>query len=112
MKVKKTLPESKAWPYYAAVTAVLVYIACEIYGPALHGPFVYDDFSLPYYNPLFPNQNLSAWIAGVRPLLLLSYWLNFHFSGRETFSYHVVNLLLHLGNATAVYLIARRILTW
>src|ERR1700674_2329195 len=97
-------------PYYFAITAILVYAAFEAYGPALHGPFVYDDFGLPYYNPLFPTLRLMEWINGVRPLLMLSYWTNFLLSGRTTYSYHLFNLLCHLANATAVFLIARRIL--
>jgi hypothetical protein len=118
MKAKKkrtcrpeTAQLGKSWrPYYIAITALLVCAGFEAYGPALHGPFVYDDFSLPYYSLFFPKEHLTEWINGVRPLLMLSYWMNFLLSGRATYSYHIFNLLCHLANATAVFLIARRIL--
>src|SRR5437764_1214142 len=97
--------------YVFGVVAALLYLAFVTYGPALRGPFVYDDFNLPFYNPLFRTENFMLWVGSVRPLLMLSYWLNFQLSGREPYSYHLVNLLLHLANTGAVYLITRKILT-
>jgi hypothetical protein len=72
-------------PYYIAITVILVCAGFEAYGPALHGPFVYDDFALPYYSLSFPKWQLMSWINGVRPLLMLSYWVNFVLSGRATY---------------------------
>jgi protein O-mannosyl-transferase len=96
--------------YYFAVTAVLACVVFEVYGRALHGPFLYDDFSLPFYKPRFPTEAFSAWTAGVRPLLMFSYWVNFQLSGADTYSYHILNLILHLVNSSVVFLIVRRIL--
>lgn len=96
---------------YLAVTTFFSFLAFEVYGRALHGPFVYDDFSLPFYRPDFPTQVFTAWITGVRPLLMLSYWMNFYLSGREPYAYHAFNLFLHLINSALVFLIVRRILT-
>jgi pentatricopeptide repeat protein len=96
---------------YITLVAFTVYTAFQVYRPALHGPFVFDDFGLPFYNPSFRTEQWSAWITGVRPLLMFSYWLNFLASGRDTFPYHVTNVLLHLANSAAVYLVARRVLT-
>jgi len=112
-KKRRSRPEAaqlgRSWrPYYIAITAILVYAGFEAYGPALHGPFVYDDFTLPFSSP-FSNGHLMEWINHVRPLLMLSYWMNFLLSGRATYPYHLFNLLCHLANATAVFLIARRI---
>jgi tetratricopeptide (TPR) repeat protein len=94
-----------------AILAFLLVAAFETYGPALHGPFVFDDFNLPYYKALFAQQS-NPWDPGVRPLLMGSFWLNYQWSGRDTFSYHVFGLLLHLINSAFVYLIARRLLQW
>lgn len=46
-----------------------------------------------------------------RPLTTLSYWFNYAVLGSETdvTSYHVVNFLIHWGNACLVLLIARRL---
>jgi tetratricopeptide (TPR) repeat protein len=94
------------------VLAGLILAAFLAYSPALRGPFVFDDFGLPYYNPKFPKEYFVAWIAGVRPLLMITYWLNYQWSGGDTFSYHLLGLIFHLLNAGLVYLIARRILKW
>lgn len=101
----------RSWNLYSiGLAALLVFITFQAYGPALHGPFVLDDLGLPYYNPRFETERFASWISGVRPLLMLSFWGNFQLSGRDTFWYHVVNVLLHLLNGGLVYFIVRRIL--
>lgn len=74
-----------------AVAAIFSCLAFEVYSRALHGPFVYDDFSLPFYKPGFPTEVFAAWVTGVRPVLMLSYWLSYQLSGRNPFSYHLLN---------------------
>ena len=100
----------RVYYYYFAFAALLVYVAFEVYGRALHGPFVYDDFNLPYYKRDFRTDDFIAWISTVRPMLMFSYWANFQISGRDTYSYHLLNLLLHVANSGAIFLIARQIL--
>src|SRR5438874_13582125 len=73
-------PACKWRSWYWMIGVLIVDAAFETYSPALRGPFVYDDFSLPFYNPYFPVGNLIAWISGVRPLLMFSYWANFQLS--------------------------------
>jgi len=92
------------------VALLFVYTLFQVYGPALSGPFIYDDFSLPFYKTGFDSSQFTAWISGVRPLLMLSYWVNFELSGRYSFSYHLLNLLIHLLNSFLVFLIAKRLL--
>lgn len=96
------------WPWLvgAAVVAAIVF---ELYGPALNGPFLLDDTYLPYDLPS-PPATLMGWIAGVRPLLMFSYWLNFRVAGGDTFAYHATNVILHLLNGGLVWLIMRRLL--
>ena len=94
----------------AAIIALSACIAFEVYGRALHGPFAYDDFSLPFYKPGFPTEVFAAWVTGVRPILMLSYWLNYQLSGRNPFSYHLLSLMFHLMNSGLVFLLLRRIL--
>ncbi len=48
--------------------------------------------------------------AMYRPLLLVSYAVNYAVSGYEIFSYHLVNLLLHIINSGLMYLLALRLL--
>jgi tetratricopeptide (TPR) repeat protein len=97
-----------AWRWWLAALAAL-YLAFQVYRPVLHGPFLFDDHYLPFRAPS-TTPDLSAWLRGVRPLLMFSYWINFRLSGAETFSYHVLNVLVHAGNAALIFLILRRLL--
>src|SRR5690242_18790071 len=75
------------WWIYAATGAVALYLAFQVYTPALHGPFVFDDTTLPYHLPNF-SLKLSDWLSGVRPLLMFSYWINYRWS-TDPFYFHV-----------------------
>jgi len=96
------------WVWGGALLAAIA--AFLVYSPALSGPFVFDDLYLPYSLPGMESQPLKAWVGLMRPMLAFSFWLNFQLSGREPFSYHVINVLLHLANAGLVFLILRRLL--
>ena len=111
-KVRAEIAQPSYKPYIFTGLAFVVLAAFQTYGPALHGPFVFDDFNLPFYNPLFPKEDFLSWITTVRPLLMFTFWLNYYWSGNDTFSYHVFGLIFHLLNSGLVYLIARRILQW
>ncbi len=47
---------------------------CHVWA-ALQGPFLLDDTYLPYDQAEYPLKPLSAWLKGVRPMLMFSYWL-------------------------------------
>jgi len=93
----------------AAVGAAAAFWA---YQPALDGPFLFDDRTLPFFDPRAHEMPLSGWVSGVRPLLMFTFWLNYRLSGLEPVGYHVLNLALHCAAALAVYLIVRRLLAW
>src|SRR5579884_1181758 len=107
--VVAAVPERRRWWPWLVAIAVVVAAVFEIYGPALSGPFLLDDQRLPYDAP-DPPQMLRAWAWGVRPLLMYSYWLNYQAAGQDPWSYHVVNVILHLLNGALVWLIVRRLL--
>lgn len=96
------------WPLWLAAGALLLVFA--VYSPAISAPFVFDDLYLPFLAPGFERQPLSSWLAGVRPALMLSYWLNFKVSGTEPFLYHVSNVAFHFLGGVFVWFIVRRIL--
>ena len=91
------------WPYYL-LGAATVLLALWSYAPALHGPFVLDDPYMPLGKPL------REWIAGGRPLLQFTYWWSASRAGDDTWSFHVVNVLIHLLAGGLVFLILRRLL--
>lgn len=84
---------------------VLAVLLC--YTNALWGDFQFDDYKVIVDNP--DVHSWQAWSAlaggGIRPLLKLSYTLNWT-SGVGALGFHLVNLAIHLGNAWLVYLLA------
>jgi hypothetical protein len=82
-----------------------------LYSPALSGHFIFDDSELPFCKAT-RHAPLVDWISstGVRPLLMVSYWLNYHFWGANPFSYHFVNLIIHCINTGLVFLVLLRLL--
>ncbi len=102
--------ELRPWHYMAAAAAALVAVL-EAYGPALRGQFVFDDSYLPITGQEFVNAPLRAWL-GVRPLLMLTFWANFHLYGTEPLSYHLFNVFGHLATSVLVFFAVRKLLVW
>src|SRR6476620_408645 len=97
------------WAYAVALFLALN-VAFLLYGPALDGPFLFDDFGLPFYSRSFAQQPLIHWLAGVRPVLMLSYWINFQMSARDPWTYHAFSILLHTAIAALVFVLLLRLL--
>ena len=98
--------------------ALIVAATLAAYSNSLHCPFVYDDSTAIVLNPhvraLWPLSNaLSApaftSISG-RPLVAFSLALNYAVSALDPWSYHAVNLALHLASALLLLGILRRVL--
>jgi tetratricopeptide (TPR) repeat protein len=98
------------WGWYAATAGAATLLAFLVYGPALHGPFLFDDSFLPF--ALSGDAPIGNWIRSTRPLLMLTYWFNVHLSGEDTFSYHVLNVLFHCAASGMMFLVVRRLLEW
>ncbi|HWQ53166.1 MAG TPA: tetratricopeptide repeat protein [Bryobacteraceae bacterium] len=98
----------RIWPW-ALSFFLAAFLVFEVYGPVLRGPFLFDDDYLAFRRPGFTDQ-LGAWMAGVRPLLMFTYWVNFRLSPVDTFLYHVVNVVFHLGAGVLMFFILRRLL--
>lgn len=104
---KKAESGSKLPWILAGAAALIAWLA---YQPALDGEFVFDDRYLPFLAPDAFLRPIGMWIGKIRPVLLLSFWAHLHLMGQEPYSYHLVNLLLHLLNAGLVFLLLRRLL--
>jgi hypothetical protein len=83
-------------------------VGAALHSSALHGRFIFDDDALPFRQGL-QNASLRAWVAGVRPLLMLSYWVNYRISGSDPYSYHVFNVLIHVANTSLVFVVLVRL---
>ena len=93
------------------LAAVLVAIAVPVWAGAIHGAFQLDDFativrdtSLADAGRFFAEAPLR-----IRPLTRLSFLLDRHLYGIEPAGWHVLNLLLHIGNGLLVFSLASRL---
>jgi hypothetical protein len=80
--------------------AVLLFaVGFTLYSPSLSGPFVFDDYDLlEVWSSVRAGDLPSLWSSG-RPVLMLTYVLNHHYSGFDPFWFHVTSVLLHCLNA-------------
>lgn len=92
----------RSLPWLALLSGAVV----AAYANSFSGAFQFDD-----YKVIVDYTRVHSWsgwvsdLAGLRPLLKLSYVLNWT-SGEGTFGFHLFNLLLHLANAGLVYALA------
>ncbi len=120
MKNRKREPQKPAapartaakprWPMWTALGAALI-AAWWAYSPALHGPFLFDDMVLAFLHPDM-KERFTILSAGVRPVTMFTYWLNVKLSGEEPFSFHFLNVLIHLAASGLLFLIVRRLVEW
>jgi tetratricopeptide (TPR) repeat protein len=103
-------PALKPWHYWAALGAAFLAVSI-VYWPAVDGPFVFDDLYLPFTAQEMANASLGHWVGGVRPLLMFTFWINHTISGMQSFSYHFLNLLLHLATGVLAFFIVRKFLS-
>lgn len=87
----------------AFVTAML---AVGVYVNALHNPFVHDDRTEVVENASIRQlTDLSAVVRAslTRPVVMLSYAVDYAVWGLEPFGYHLTNLLLHVLNVLLLF---------
>lgn len=97
--------------------AFLVVAIFAAYWSSLAGPFVFDDIGAIAENStiralgsaLSPPHEQGVTVGG-RPLLNLSFAVNHAISGDAVWSYHALNLLIHIGAALALFGVVRRTL--
>jgi len=78
------------------------------YWPAFSGIFQFDDYAVIVNNPAV--HEFQQWwdsMPGIRPLLKLSYTVNW-ITSPGPLGFHLFNLLCHLANGAMVMMIARR----
>jgi len=95
-------PLPRAWLAAAVALSVLVYLS------ALGNPFVYDDFSSVVNNLSIRPPVSWRWLftyVVFRPLVNLSYALDYSLWGQRPFGYHLTGLLLHAGNVALFFLL-------
>ncbi len=94
--------------HIAAGAAGALLLLTEVYSPALHGPFILDDLTLPFGRPDFDRTARHMW-TDQRPVLMGSYYINMVLTGQNTFSYHLANVVLHWLAALLAFFLFRRL---
>ena len=103
-------PERWVWalPILVALCAAVPYIN------SFQGPFIYDDINSIRDNPEIrtllpwgPQSPVATTISG-RPVLRLSFALDYAIGGLRVEPYHATNLLIHIGAGLLLYGIVRR----
>ena len=102
-------PPARNWTLW--YLAALILLGVVLYANALHGPFLFDDVDIKEPRTSVRQQNWWVILTGPRPLLILSYALNFRWAGRQfrEFDFHLVSLLLHIVNAVILWLALRKL---
>ncbi|MFZ5933038.1 MAG: tetratricopeptide repeat protein [Patescibacteria group bacterium] len=100
---------------------LIICIGFVLYLNSLWNPFIWDDYIIIVDNPLIKTWNFSQFfsikgpvgsnllIGWYRPLLLISYSLDYHFWGLNPFGFHLINLLIHITSGVLVYKIGQRL---
>lgn len=104
------------WPAWHS-GGLIVLAALAAYHGSFAGPLVYDDLPAIAENPTIRHLSLAALapppggltVSG-RPVLNLSLALNYAISGTSVWSYHALNLIIHVLAGLALWGIARRTL--
>ena len=99
--------DSGVWLYALPAIAALL-----VWWPSLTASFQFDDWNVIVDEPRV--HSLAAWwhsMPGIRPLLKLSYALNFAAS-EEAAGFRIVNMLIHALNATLVYWLLDTLRRW
>src|SRR3954447_16764681 len=106
-----------------AVAVILAFLIGAVYGPSINVPFVFDDRDTIMGNdsilklwpligrdepgPLNPQPEFPT--SG-RPVINLSFALNYYFGGFSPVGYHAVNIVIHFLSAMLVWAILTRTL--
>jgi protein O-mannosyl-transferase len=102
-------PPKSGFPSLEPGLFFILGLAFLAYLNSFSGAFQFDDFTVIVQNARV--HSFSAWLhdlgSGIRPLLKLSYLLNW-LTGPGTTGFHAVNLLVHLGNTMLLYFLARK----
>jgi len=103
-------PPSKAYAAASMVASILLIVSgLLVYANSFHGVFLFDD-----HGNVVENEHIrSLWPPGAylslrRPVVQLTFAVSYAMSGLETWSYHLVNLAIHLLAALTLYGVVRR----
>lgn len=96
----------------AALGVLLLVSVVTAYAPALRAGFVWDDKEYVTHNPLLHSTQglVRIWVEPAAspqyyPLTMSTFWVEHQLWGVRPFGYHLVNVVLHAGNALLLALV-------
>jgi hypothetical protein len=95
-----------------ALCASAAAAAGAVYLNALQNPFVYDDFHTVVDNPsihTLANLRAVALYAVTRPLVNLSYAIDYAIWGGGPFGFHVTSIVIHMLNVALLFAVTERL---
>jgi tetratricopeptide (TPR) repeat protein len=113
LKSAKTRPAraGNSMPVPALLVGILVVAGTVAYWGSFSAPFVFDDiFTIQRNAGVQFGDYLTPDLGGTRPVLYLTFALNYLAHGSSVWGYHLVNLTLHLLNGVLVFLIASNLI--
>src|SRR5689334_19538134 len=94
---------------------IILAATCMAYLPAIRGDYIWDDESYITNNTLLHDVDglRRIWIPKQTPqyypVVFTMFWFEYHLWGLKPLGYHLVNVLLHIGNALLVWRLAWRL---
>lgn len=96
------------------ISIALVCLGIVAYGNSFWGPFIFDDLAAIRDNPDFGGHSEFGFTSTTltsRPVLWLTFKIDFALAGLKVETYHATNLLIHLTAGLLLFGIVRRNLT-
>jgi hypothetical protein len=111
-------PRTRSLPWRTLAPILIVAAGVVAYANSLHAPFIFDDLRAIVNNPsirrLWPITDALAAPPGntfaARPVVNLSFALNYAMFGLDVRGYHVTNIAIHIAAALVLYGLLRRML--
>lgn len=102
----------KVYKFHIIIIIFFISLLFVLYYPSINAPFVFDDYGIIVNNNKIRNlDNFLKWniIFSSRPLVDLSFALNYYFGQLNTFGYHLINIIIHIINGILVYFLSQKI---
>ena len=106
-------PESSSLKFKTTYITIIILLTIIVYFNSLKGSFQFDDRNLltkewiTNVDSYAKNVNLSSFQN--RPVLLWTFAINNHIDGKNTYGFHLVNLILHICVTILIFFISIRL---
>ena len=99
------------------VPLLFILLGFLLYSQSFSGSYYFDDYYRIVFNPVIQNTTMFthsllsfSWLLDSRIIPDITFYLNYSLFGLETWSFRLVNLVIHIINACLVFQITRKLL--